>query len=58
MNSVSETVLNTSSDEVEAARQEPRTELDADLVELGKVSNTQGGIFGWKTDVGSGFITY
>ena len=58
MNSASETVLNKADDKVETARQEPKTEVNAEVVELGKVSDTRGGFFGAKTDVGAGFITY
>ena len=43
---------------IETARQERNTVSEAALVELGKVSNTQGGWLGIKTDVGMGFLTY
>jgi hypothetical protein len=56
MNSTSETVLN--ADEVEATRLEQKTELNAELVELGKVSDTQGGWLGTKVDIGVGFQNY
>jgi hypothetical protein len=58
MNSVSDTVLNTSDEKVETARQEPKAELNAKLVELGRVSDTSGGWFGAKVDNGYGFTTY
>ena len=58
MNSVSDTVLNTSEEKVEAARQEPKAELNAELVELGKVSDTSGGWVGAKVDNGYGFTSY
>ena len=58
MNTFSETRSITEHDQVETARQEPKTESDTALVELGKVSNTQGGWLGVKFDVGAGFITY
>ncbi|HVS77930.1 MAG TPA: hypothetical protein VHE11_13420 [Steroidobacteraceae bacterium] len=45
-------------DEAATARQEQKTETDAQLVELGKVSDTSGGWFGSKLDSGTGFITY
>jgi len=58
MNSVPDTVLNTSGDQSETARQEQKTELDAELVELGKVSDTRGGWVGVKEDTGFGFQVY
>lgn len=58
MNSVSDTVLNTSDEKVEAARQEQNPELNAKLVELGKVSDTSGGWVGSKVDIGLGFTAY
>jgi len=54
MNPVSDVVLNSSQDEINVGRQET-TELNTELVELGKVSDTRGGIFGSKTDIGAGF---
>ena len=41
---------------IEAARQE-KADVDTALVELGKVSDTQGGFFGAKIDSGAG-LTY
>lgn len=58
MSSVSETVLNSADDKVEAARQEPKTEVNAEVVELGKVSDTRGGWLGTKMDTGAGFAAY
>lgn len=58
MNNFSDTRSNKEQDQVERARQEAAPVLDAALLELGKVSDTQGGWLGSKLDVGSGFITY
>ena len=58
MNSVSDTVLKTSDEKVEAARQAQNPELNAKLVELGKVSDTSGGWVGSKVDIGFGFTAY
>lgn len=58
MNTFSDTRSSSEQDQVETVRQEPKTESDLALVELGKVSNTQGGWVGLKFDVGTGFITY
>lgn len=57
MNPVSDVVLNSSKDEINAARQET-TELNSELVELGKVSDTRGGFFGSKSDTGAGYAVY
>ena len=54
MNPVSDVVLNSSKDEINAARRET-TELNTEVVELGKVSETRGGIFGDKLDAGAGW---
>lgn len=58
MNTFSDSRSNSEQDQVETLRQEQQAEPDAALVELGKVSNTQGGWLGLKFDVGAGFITY
>ncbi|MGH8317284.1 MAG: hypothetical protein ACREUL_04800 [Steroidobacteraceae bacterium] len=58
MNAVSDTLLNRAEDKVETSRQEQKTEPDAALVELGKVSDTRGGWVGPKFDSGAGFIAY
>jgi hypothetical protein len=52
----SENLLVKAEENVEAARPE-KAERDASLVELGKVSDTQGGFFGAKVDSGAG-LTY
>jgi hypothetical protein len=57
MNSVSDTVQNRD-DKVEITHPEQNTELNTELVELGKVSDTSGGWFGTKLDTGAGFTTY
>lgn len=58
MNSVSDTVLNSADDKVEATRQEQKTEVNAEVVELGKVSDTRGGWLGNKMDSGAGFMNW
>lgn len=58
MNTFSDPRSGTEQHQIETARQERNTVSDAALVELGKVSNTQGGWLGIKTDVGMGFLTY
>lgn len=55
MNPVSDVVLNSSQDDINAARQDA-TELNAELVELGNVSGTCGGYFGAKSDAGLGVV--
>lgn len=55
MNNGSESVLVRAEENVEAARQETAT-VDTALVELGKVSDTQGGFFGAKNDSGAGLV--
>lgn len=57
MNTDSDTLLNRAT-ENDPGRQEHDQELDGALVEMGKVSDTKGGWFGAKQDVGAGFITY
>lgn len=57
MNTFSDLRSSTEQYQIESLRQES-TASDATLVELGKVSDTKGGWFGIKTDVGMGFITY
>jgi hypothetical protein len=44
-------------EKIEATRQE-KTEQEAALVELGKVSDTKGGWVGSKMDSGPGFTAY
>ena len=58
MNFVSETVQTVTGDKIEAAPQEQKAERNAELVELGKVSDTRGSWLGWKQDVGNGFQAY
>ena len=55
MNPVSDVVLNSSQDEINVGRQET-TELNTELVELGKVSDTRGGFFGGKSEPGFGLV--
>jgi hypothetical protein len=58
MNSVSDTALNGADDKVETVRQEQQTEVNAEVVELGKVSDTRGGWLGAKMDSGAGFMNW
>ena len=58
MNAASDTLLTNTEEKEDTVGQEQKAELDASLVELGKVSDTRGGFLGSKFDVGSGFITY
>jgi hypothetical protein len=58
MNTFSDTRSNIEQDQAETARQNPEPVSDAALLELGKVSDTQGGWLGLKEDVGLGFIAY
>jgi hypothetical protein len=44
-------------EKIEATRQE-KTEQEAALVELGKVSDTKGGFIGSKMDSGAGLTVY
>jgi hypothetical protein len=57
MNIGSDQVLVNAEDKVETAGEEKR-ELDAALVELGKVSETKGGWVGVKADSGAGLMPY
>lgn len=57
MNIVSDDLLVRAEDKVETTRQET-TQQDAALVELGKVSDTRGGFFGYKPDTGAGLTVY
>ena len=45
-------------DQVESGRQDGEPVSDAALIELGKVSDTQGGFVGHKPDTGFGVSTY
>lgn len=58
MSTFSDTQSSRKQDQVEAGRQDAEPASDAALLELGKVSDTQGGWLGVKLDVGAGFITY
>lgn len=58
MNAASDTLLNNTEEKTDTVRQEQKAELDASLVELGKVSDTKGSFFGAKFDSGSGFVNY
>jgi hypothetical protein len=58
MNSVSDTVLNRADEKMEAAPQKLDAQLQSQLLELGKVSDTRGSWLGIKSDVGLGFIAY
>jgi hypothetical protein len=58
MNTLADNLPNTEQAQTEVVRQEPKPESDAALVDLGNVSDTRGGWFGPKLDVGSGFLPY
>jgi len=58
MNAASDTLLNNTEEKADIARQEQKTESDASLVELGKVSDTKGGFLGFKMDSGAGFQNF
>lgn len=57
MNTLSDTLLNRTTENVTTARQAQDQELDVALVEMGKVSDTKGTWFGLKLDSGAG-LTY
>ena len=58
MNTVPDTLLNRAEDKTQVAGQEQKAESYAQLVEMGKVSDTHGSWLGVKTDVGMGFTAY
>jgi hypothetical protein len=58
MNTLSDTRSGREQDQVEAGRQDAEPAQDAALLELGKVSDTQGGFLGTKLDTGNGFQNY
>jgi hypothetical protein len=58
MNTSSDSRSNIEHDQLESGRQDAEPVADATLLELGKVSDTRGGFFGPKLDVGIGFIVY
>lgn len=55
MNTLADTRSDKEQNQVETVRQEQEATSDAALVELGKVSDTQGGWVGPKWDTGAGF---
>lgn len=57
MNIGSDDLLVRAEEKIEVTRQE-KTEQEAALVELGKVSDTKGGWVGSKMDSGPGFVAY
>lgn len=58
MNIPSDTRSGREQDQVESGRQDAEPVSDAALIELGKVSDTQGGWLGSKFDSGVGFTDY
>ena len=58
MNTLADTRSSKEQDQVESGRQDAEPVADAALIELGKVSDTQGGWAGTKADVGAGFSYY
>lgn len=58
MNTFADYLSNREQDQSEPVRQPPKQALDTTLFELGKVSETRGGWFGPKLDVGAGFVPY
>jgi hypothetical protein len=58
MNTPSDTRSSREQDQVEPGRQEAEPVSDAAIIELGKVSDTQGGWTGVKFDSGFGFTNY
>jgi hypothetical protein len=58
MNTLSDTRSSKEQDRVETVRQDVEPVADAALIELGKVSDTQGGWAGTKVDAGAGFAVY
>lgn len=54
----SESLLGRAEEKAEATGQEQKIELDAELVELGKVTETKGGFLGFKLDTGAGLLVY
>lgn len=58
MNAAPDSLLNRAEEKVESPRQEQKAELDGALVEMGRVSDTQGGWIGKKQDTGYGVQYY
>lgn len=58
MNALSDIRSKDEQGQVDSGRQEAEPVTDATLLELGKVSDTQGGWLGVKLDVGAGLVLY
>jgi hypothetical protein len=58
MNNLSDTRSSGEQGQIETGRQDAEPAQDAALVELGKVSDTQGGFLGTKLDTGNGFQNF
>ena len=58
MNDTSDTLVNGAQEKVEPTPPQAPQPQTAELVELGKVSDTKGGWWGVKMDSGAGFTTY
>jgi hypothetical protein len=58
MNSTSDTLPDGAEEKVETTRDQSQPAQKAELIELGKVSDTKGGWWGYKPDSGAGFTTY
>lgn len=58
MKNPSDTRSSKEQEQVESVRQDAESASDASLVELGKVSDTQGGWVGAKVDTGFGVAYY
>jgi hypothetical protein len=58
MNAAPDALLSGAEEKVETTRQDQETALDGALVEMGKVSDTQGGWIGKKPDTGFGVQFY
>lgn len=58
MNSASDTLLNKTEDQVEAAGREDQAEPGITLIELARVTETKGGWLGSKLDSGAGLQVY
>jgi hypothetical protein len=58
MNTPSDTRSSKEQDQVESGRQGAEPVSDDAIIELGKVSDTQGGWTGVKLDSGAGFTNY
>lgn len=58
MNTVADNMPSQEQHQDETVRQDPKAAADPALVELGKVSDTQGGWIGSKFDSGAGFQPY